>query len=71
MEHQIKRRHVVWITAAIALVASIIVIFDVVAHHRGELHNGALGTPTRAAAEAAGASVNPSAAGANPPARLQ
>jgi len=71
MNERAQHRHVAWIVAAIALVASIIVIIDIAAHRRGEVIDGALGTATLAAAEAAGASVRPSAPDSGPQARLR
>jgi len=60
MKEPAPNRSVVWVTAAIALVASIILIIDIAAHRRAELIDGANTTTTVAAAQAAGASVRPS-----------
>ena len=71
MKERAQHRYVGWITAAIAVVASIILIIDIVAHKRTELIDGALGAATLAAAEAVGASVRPSGPETDPRSRLQ
>jgi hypothetical protein len=60
MRESAQNWHIGWIVAAVALVASIILIIDIAAHRRAKFIDGALGTATLAAAQAAGAAVRSS-----------